>query len=89
MCDRYGKHKYDIKKRPDQNELATHCHQNHDVSRDLEIYIVDYGIHNLEERKRREDKVICQLQTMGRHGLNEVIGQYAKEMYATWTSVLI
>ena len=87
MCDRYGKHKYDIKKRPDQNELATHCHQNHDVSKDLEIYIVDYGIPDLDQRKRMEDKVICKLQTMGQHGLNELIGPYAKEMYATWTSM--
>ena len=87
MCDRYGKHKYDIKKRPDQNELATHCHQNHDLSKDLEVYIVDYGIHDLDQRKRMEDKVICKLQTMGQHGLNELIGPYAKEMYATWTSM--
>ena len=89
MGDRYGKHKYDIKKRPDQNELAAHCHQGHDVSKDLELYIVDYGIHDLEERKRMEDKVICKLQTMGQHGLNEQIGPYAKEMYATWTSMLL
>ena len=55
MGDRYGKHKYDIKKRPDQNELAAHCHQGHDVSKDLELYIVDYGIHDLEEQKIMED----------------------------------
>ena len=51
MCDCYGKHKYDIKKGPDQNELAAYCHPDHNVSKDLELYIVDYGIYDLEERK--------------------------------------
>ena len=89
MRERYGKHKYDIRKRPDNNELAAHCHEGHDVDQDLEIHILDYGIDHMEERKRREDKMICKLQTMGKNGLNELIGPYAKEMYASWTSVLM
>ena len=88
MRERYGKHKYDIKKRPENNELAAHCHESHDIDQDLEIHILDYGIDDVEERKRREDKIICKLQTMGASGLNELIGPYAKEMYASWTSVL-
>ena len=77
MRERYGKHKYDIKKRPDNNELAAHCHEGHDVDQDLEIHILDYGIDHMEERKRREDKMICKLQTMGKDGLNELIGPCA------------
>ena len=36
-----------------------------------------------------EHLMICKLQTMGQNGLNELIGPYAKEMYASWTSVLM
>ena len=54
MRERYGKHKYDIKKRPDNNELAAHCHEVHGVDKDLEIHILDYGIDHMDERKRRE-----------------------------------
>ena len=89
MSERYGKHKYDIKKRPEQNELSAHCHKNHNIDQDLEVYILDYGIQHLQERERIEDKLICRLQTMGNHGLNERTGAYAKEMYKSWTSVLL
>ena len=89
MSERWGKHKYDIKKRPDQNELAAHCHLNHNIDEDIEVYILAHGIHHLQERERLEDKLICKLQTMGKHGLNERIGPYAKEMYKSWTSVLL
>ena len=41
------------------------------------------------QRKRMEDMIICKLKTIGRHGLNEQIGPYAKDMYTTWTSVLL
>ena len=71
------------------NLLATHCHQNYDLSKDLEVYIVDYAIHDLHQSKRMENKVIYKLQTMGQHGLNEQIGAYAKEMCATWTTMLL
>ena len=89
MAQRWSGHKYDIRKRPDNNELASHCHEGHDVDQDLEIHIIGYGIDHMEERKRREDKMICKLQTIGKHGLNKLIGPYAKEIYASWTSVLM
>ena len=89
MSVRWGQHKHDIKKRPDQNELATHCHNHHNIDQDIEIYILAHGIHNDQERERLEDKLICKLQTMGKHGLNEKINPYAKEMYTTWTAVLL
>ena len=34
MAKRWSKHKYDIRNRPDQNELATHCHHNHDIEKE-------------------------------------------------------
>ena len=88
MSDRYSKHKYDIKNRPKQNELATHCHRDHELEKDLEVFILDYGIHKLEDRKRLEDKYICKLQTLHPNGMNSDIGPYAKEMYKCWSSAL-
>ena len=86
MSERYSKHKYDILKRPEQNELSSHCHKDHDLERDLEVYILDYGISDLNQRERLEDKYICKLQTLHPHGRNTKIGAYAKEMYTCWSS---
>ena len=63
MSKRWSKHKYDIINRPLQNELATHCHKDHDLEKDLEVHILDHGITLLAERERMEDKFICMLQT--------------------------
>ena len=35
MSEQCSKHKYDVKNRPTQNELATHCHKDHDLVKDL------------------------------------------------------
>ena len=81
MRVRYGKHKYDIRKRPDNNKLAAHCYGGHDVDQDLKINILDYGIDHMVDRKRRDDKMICKLQTMGKNGINEMIGPYEGLLY--------
>ena len=88
MSDRFSKHKYDIKNRPKQNELAAHCHNDHDIENDLEVFILDHGIPLLEHRKFLEDQYICKLQTLQPNGMNIDIGPYAKEMYRCWTSAL-
>ena len=86
MAKRWSKHKYDIKNRPDQNELATHCHKDHDLDKDLEIFILDHGHHHLGQRERLEDRYICQLQTLQTNGggMNKEVHAYAKEMYEPW-----
>ena len=68
MAVRWSEHKYDIRKRPDQNELSKHCCRNHNLAKDLEVFILDYGYDRLDERERIEDKYICRLQT---HQCNE------------------
>ena len=87
MKKRFGQHKYDIKKRPDQNELAKHfktCkHDTEDIMSNLESFIIDHGLCEQNARKRAEDRTICRLQTMGNSGLNELVGAYAKEMYCS------
>ena len=56
MGERISKHKYD-KNRPQQDELATHCHKHkhHDTEKHLEVFIIDYGIPLLGLRKFIED----------------------------------
>ena len=89
MEERWSKHKYDIRNRPEQNELSKHCKRNHDPEKDLEVTIVDYGIEKLEERERMEDKMIYRLQThqSNKGGMNLDTHAYAKEMYSLWTQV--
>ena len=84
---RFSKHRYDIKHRPRNNELADHCNKNHDIDKDLEIFIIDYGVNSVQYRKFLEDRWICKLQTMKPTGLNFESGAYVKEMYKCWTSV--
>ena len=80
--------KHDIKKRPEQNELATHCHGTHDPVKDLEVFIIDHGITDLQARERLEDFYICKLQTMAPHGMNTKINSCAKEMYTSWSAAV-
>ena len=86
MGERYSKHKYDIEKCPDQNEPVRHkFHKNADIDSMVEVQILMHGKMDEEEWKRLEDKAICKLQTMEKHGLNDLLWPYAKEMYKTWT----
>ena len=55
LKDRISKHKYDIHKRPDNNELATHFHKNHNFNKDLDVMILQSGINTLQERLFIED----------------------------------
>ena len=82
MKIRWSKHKYDILNRPGQNELATHCHKNHDLEKDLDVYILDHGIHSFAERERMEDRYICKLQThqSNNGGMNSEVHAYAKKL---------
>ena len=86
--ERFSKHKCDIKNRPQQNELVTHCHKHkhHDTETDLEVFIIDHGIHLLGLRRLLEDKYICKLQTLYPNGMDVEIGPYAREMYKCWKS---
>lgn len=85
LCDRFSKHRYDIKKRPDNNELAAHFHNNHDVDKDLGVVILErLKVDNAEARKYYEDRWVCKLQSLQPQGINVDTGWYAKEMYACY-----
>ena len=89
MAKRWSKHKYDIRNRPDQNELATHCHHDHDIEKDLRVTILDHGHDTLGDRIRLEDRYICKLQTLqlNKGGMNIEMHSYAKEVYSLWRSI--
>jgi len=82
LKDRVNKHRYDAKKRPHNNELATHVNQHeHDFNNDIDFCVLKKGIINEKERILYEDKFICQLGTIQPTGLNIDIGPYGNEMY--------
>lgn len=81
LCDRFAKHRYDIKKRPDNSELAEHFHKDH-TEDDMEVLILQSGLtKSRSQREWYEDRWICRLQTMQPTGINTEIHQYAKDMY--------
>ena len=88
VAKRFSGHKYDVAKRPTQNEFTQHCEKKHDLKKDIEIYILDHGISSFPARERMEDRFICKLQTLEPTGMNKRIGPYAKEMYTLWTKAL-
>ena len=75
---RFSKHRYDIKSRPGNSELAEHFHRNH-TEEDMEVFILQTDLLDESEREFFEDKWICRLQTQG--ALNTDLHQYAKDMY--------
>jgi hypothetical protein len=85
---RFGGHRYDVKKRPDNTELATHFSCQHDFDKDMEVLILQSGLNkSQEEREFHEDRWICRLQTLQPSGINEEIHQYAKEMYQCFSKL--
>ena len=64
LCDRFSKHRYDIKSRPDNSELAEHFHKNHEED-DMEVLLLQTGLSKSKlQREYYEDKWICRLQTL-------------------------
>ena len=79
LAKRFGKHRHDIKSRPDNNELAILVHQD---DHDLEVMILQTGLSKSRaEREDFQDKWICKLQTKVCTGINEQMHNHAKEMY--------
>ena len=86
LSSRFAKHRYDIKNRPNNSELAEHFHQNHSPT-DLEVTILKAGLESHESRKRAEDIWMCKLQTISPAGLNKDCGGYVKEVYKMYSDV--
>ena len=81
---RFSKHRYDVKSRPGNSELADHFHKNHQ-DKDMEVYILQTGLPDEKQREFFEDKWICSLQTL--KDMNTDLHQYAKDMYGLYSKV--
>ena len=81
VSERFSKHRYDIKNRPDKSELGKHFHESHNLNNDLNVTILQNNIKTAAARRYHEGKWICNLKTLAPHVLNTEIGDYAKEMY--------
>ena len=44
LAERFSKHRYDIKNRPDNSELAKHFHESHNLNNDLNVTILQSNI---------------------------------------------
>ena len=84
LRSRFYKHRWDIKNRPGNSELAEHFHKDH-CDNDMEVFILQTDIKDEKEREFYEDKWICALQTF--QGMNTDLHQYAKDMYGLYAKV--
>ena len=74
---RFSKHRYDAKKRPGNNELATHIAKyNHDSENDIDVMILQNNLKASAEREYYEDRYICLLGTKQPHGLNQDVSAF-------------
>ena len=78
LSERFSKHHYDIKNRPDNSELAKHFHESHNSNDHLNITILQNNIKTAAARRYHEDKWICKLKRLAQHGLNSEIGDYVQ-----------
>ena len=88
LNDRFSKHRYDIKKRRNNSELANHFHENH-VDADMEVMILQTDVPSEAQREFLEDKWICRLQTLQPTGVNIETHQYAKDMYSCYGKTIL
>ena len=75
LSDRFSKHRYDIKKRPGNSELAEHFHNDHNIESDLGAVILQQlKDDNPHARACYEDRWICKLQSLQPNGMNLDVG---------------
>ena len=89
LSSQFSKHRYDLKSRPDNNELTKHLNSSdHDFEKDIDITILKSDIPTVNQREFFEDKFICKLGTLSPNGLNADTHQYAKDMYSSYRNLL-
>ena len=82
MRERFSKHRYDAKNRPDNNELAAHRHKHqHEFVKAIEVLILKGNLHQKYKRELWEDKFICLLGTKAHTGLDIELKHYGRELY--------
>ena len=90
LSSTFSKHRYDIKNRPDNSEIAEHFHTGHQDG-DMKVFLLQTGLSTSEEqREYHEDRWMCRLQSLqaaNSSGMNKKIKLYAKEMYSNYTKM--
>ena len=61
LTERFSKHRYDIKNRPDNSKLAKHFHESHNINDDLNVIILQNNIKTAAARGYHKNKWICKL----------------------------
>ena len=88
LRERFTKHKYNTKKRPDNNELAAHIHKHHhEFDKDIEVLILKGNLHQKHERELWEDKFTYLLGTKAPTGLNIELKHYGRELYEAFAEL--
>ena len=80
--ERFHKHRYDAKSRPDNSELAEHFSTAHNFDNDIDVTILKHDLPTKEEREYHEDRMICFLGTKNPTGINQSMKAYGREVYA-------
>ena len=77
LSERFSKHCYDIKNRPDNSKLTKLSHENHNIYDSFNTTILQNNIKTATARVYHKDRWICKLKTVAPRGLNTEIGGYA------------
>ena len=84
LSSRFNRHRYDIKERPSNSEIAEHFHQGH-TDGDMKVLILQSGLsESNEQREFFEDRWMCRLQSLqakDSSGINKTTKIYGREMY--------
>ena len=87
---RFEKHRYDIKSRPKNSEIAEHFHQDHEDG-DMKVLILESGLSGSnKKREYHEDRWMCRLQSLqakDSSGLNKDINIFGREMYQCFSKL--
>ena len=88
LRERFSKHRYDAKNRPDNIKLAAHIHKHqHEFDKDIEVLILKGNLHEKYERELQEDKFICLLGTKAPTRLNIELKHYGRELYEAFADI--
>ena len=82
LRERFSKHRYDARSRPDNNEFAAHIHKHqHEFDKDIEGWILKENLHQKHERELWEYKFLCLLGTKAPSRLSMELKHCRPELY--------
>ena len=82
-----SKHRYNIKNKLENSELAKYFHQSHNTNGKLEVTILQNNIKTAAAQRSHEEKWISRLKNLAPHGLNTETGDMLKRRIISTNSV--